>query len=404
MLTVEEALALVVQHSRPLAPQACALARCLGLRLAEPIVSDVDSPPYDKSLMDGYAVRSADLATGSAELRVVDEVTAGDVPHRALMPGDATRIMTGAPLPEGADAVVMIEESELLGGDPPRVRLTCSAPVRPEQNIIRTGVCMRRGEEVLSPGHLLRPGDVGLLAEVGRQRVQVYPRPHVAVLSTGNELVPAGTKPGPGQIRNSNGPMLVAMAASAGAETRDLGIARDDPEELYRRISQGLEGDALVLSGGVSAGKMDLIPQTLERCGVQAIFHKVLLRPGKPLWFGVHPERGTLVFGLPGNPVSSFVCFHLFVRLALQRLAGSQATAPPLKRARLAQAFQQKGDRPTWHPAALSEDGDQLTARAVRWQGSADLRALATAQGLIYFPAGTRAYEAGEEVQVLPFA
>lgn len=403
MLSVEEALALVVQHSRPLPPQMCSLSRCLGMRLAEPIVSDVDSPPYDKSLMDGYAVRSSDLAAGQAELHVVEEVTAGDVPRHALKTGEATRIMTGAPLPQGADAVVMVEESELLAGDPPRVRLTCGAPVKPEQNILRAGVCMRQGEEVLSPGRRLRAGDVGLLAEVGRDRVMVYPRPQVAVLSTGNELVPAGAKLGPGQIRNSNGPMLLAMAESAGCEVRDLGIARDDPEQLHARISQGLQGDALVLSGGVSAGVMDLIPQTLQRCGVEAIFHKVLLRPGKPLWFGVHAERGTLVFGLPGNPVSSFVCFHLFARLALQRMAGNDATAPPLRSAQLEQPFQQRGERPTWHPAEVREADGRLLTQTVRWQGSADLRALARAQGLIYFPAGTRAYAAGEEVQVLPF-
>ncbi len=402
MHTVDQALALVVEHAHALAPRSVPLSHSLGLMLAEAVTSDIDSPPYDKALMDGYAVRHDDLASGSAQLQVVDEVTAGDTPHRPLRPGEATRIMTGAPLPEGATAVVMVEESQLLPGEPPQVRIQTSPP-REGQHILRAAVCMRRGEEVLPRGHVIRPGDVGLLAEVGRSRVLVIPRPQVAVLATGNELVAANQHPRHGQIRNSNGPMLLAMAASAQADTHDLGIGRDDPRALRERILTGLQNDVLVLSGGVSAGKLDLVPLTLEQCGVVPVFHKLLLRPGKPLWFGHHAERNALVFGLPGNPVSSFVCFHLFVRLAIARLAGVGVERPPLKVACLAADFQHRGDRPTWHPAELFEDEGDRTCQPVRWQGSADLRALAKAQCLAHFPAGDRHYRAGEHVEVLPF-
>ncbi len=402
MHTVEQALALVVEHSRPLAARSAPLARSLGLTLAEDIASDNDSPPYDKALMDGYAVRHADLPSGFADLQVVAQLTAGETPQAALQPGQAIRIMTGAPIPAGATAVVMVEDSEMLPGEPAQVRLK-TRPPRDGQNILPRGVCMRAGEEVLPRGHVLRPGDIGLLAEVGRDRVRTIGRPQVAVLATGNELVTAGQPLRPGVIRNSNGPMLLAMAESAGAEVQDLGIARDDRQTLRERMQAGLAADVFVLSGGVSAGVLDLVPDMLKECGVTPIFHKLLLRPGKPLWFGYHREQNTLVFGLPGNPVSSFVCFHLFVRLALARLAGENRTAPPLQTAALAVDVHQKGDRPTWHPAELFTQQGQLTCRPVVWQGSADLRALARAQCLAHFPAGENQYPAGNAIDVLPF-
>jgi molybdopterin molybdotransferase len=401
MLSVDEALQLVLEHAVPLPAVEVDAAAALNYVLAETIVSDIDSPPHDKSIVDGYAVRSCDLADGSVELSVIEEVVAGAVPRLAVHAGEATRIMTGAPIPSGADCVVMVERTEMIAAA--RVRIQ-TGPLKPGQNILRRACAMRRDETVLEPGVVLRPIELGLLAEVGRSRVRVIAQPTVAVLSTGNELVPADEIPAAGQIRNSNGPMLAASIRKAGAAPIELGIVRDEREELRRAIQRGLAADVLVLSGGVSAGILDLVPGVLAELGVQQVFHKVNLKPGKPLWFGVRatvpPARQeTLVFGLPGNPVSSLVCFELFVRPAIARLAGRTWQSREIEAA-LTVDFNHRGDRPTYHPASFDSDG---RVTPLPWQGSADLRTLAAANSLICFASGDRSYAAGETVRVRLF-
>ena len=403
MLSVDEALQQVLARAAPCAPQVRPCGEALGLVLAEDISSDVDSPPHDKSLVDGYAVVADDLSDGSATLEVLEEVTAGAVPTRPVARGRATRIMTGAPVPNGADAVVMIERTELLT-DPnktPRVRIAAPA-VLAGQNIMRRATSLARGDVVLRTGARLRPIELGLLAEVGRVEVCVVDRPTVAVLPTGNELVPPVKVPAAGQIRNSNGPMLAAAAAAAGASPVDLGIAVDDPRQLRTAIERGLQCDLLLISGGVSAGVLDLVPGVLAELGVEQVFHKVDLKPGKPLWFGVLPRSGShaLVFGLPGNPVSSLVCFELFVRPAIGRMAGRDAALEEVS-APLAVEFQQRSDRPTYHPARLVGTGANLTVTPLDWQGSADLRTLVDAGALACFPGGARTYAAGKVIRVL---
>jgi molybdopterin molybdotransferase len=401
MLEVEQALLQVLERAAPKPPVRMNAADAMGLALAEDVASDIDSPPYDKALMDGYAVRAADLAGGEAELAVIEEVTAGAVPTRSVQEGEAVRIMTGAPIPEGADAVVMVEQSEMLEGEPPRVRLR-PPRVSPGKNILPQGRSMRRGEVVLHAGTDVRPIEVGLLAEVGRTEVLTRPRPTVAVLSTGDELVSADHTPEPGQIRNSNGPMLCAFVRHAGGAAVDLGIARDREEELRAKVERGLDEDVLVLSGGVSMGVADLVPKVLREAGVEQVFHKVRLKPGKPLWFGAaaRGERTTLVFGLPGNPVSSLVCFELFVRPAIAQLAGRDASRRPIRRVRLAGEFRQQGDRPVYHPAFLRDEEHGAVVELLNWQGSADLRTLADADCLVIFPAGEKHYSEGEQVAV----
>jgi len=406
MLSVEEALQLVLFHSRPLPVSAVDAADLLGRVLAEDIASDVDSPPHDKSIVDGYAVRLADLPNGEGDLQVLEEVTAGAMPTQPLQPGATTRIMTGAPIPAGAEAVVMVERSELLAKDSrgkPRVRLQ-DPTIRPGQNIVRRAASMARGQRVLHAGTELRAIELGLLAEVGRTQALAFPRPTLAVLATGNELVIPAKRPGPGQIRNSNGPLLLAAAQAAGAIARDLGIARDEPEALRHAISLGLQSDILVLSGGVSAGVLDLVPGVFADLGVRQVFHKVRLKPGKPLWFGVvqHDSRERLVFGLPGNPVSSLVCFELFVRPAIARLAGRAPQAWQEIGARLTADFAQRGDRLTLHPARLEVGAGQTQVTPLGWQGSGDLRALTGANALACFPPGDRVFRAGETIGVLP--
>jgi len=403
MLTVDDALNLVIGHAAPRSPELTPLRIAHGRILAESVVSDIDSPPHDKSVVDGYALIAADIAAPGVELTVLEEVTAGEVPKRPVVTGSATRIMTGAPIPAGANAVVMVEQTRLIGD---RVAILQS-PVKPGQNITPRAASLARGQTVLESGKLLRPIEIGLLAEVGRSSVAVIPPPRVSILATGNELVSPSAAPGPGQIRNSNGPMLTALARSAGAEATDMGFARDNESDLRRAIESGLSHDCLVVSGGVSAGVLDLVPKILHQLDVTQVFHKVNLKPGKPLWFGTRtPTRSvseeparTLVFGLPGNPVSSLVCFELFVRPAIQKLRGLAPIGLKKQTARLAKNHQQRGERPTYWPAAVCE-GEVMP---LAWKGSGDLRTLTDANCLAFFPAGEQLYSVGREIQILHF-
>lgn len=404
MLTVADAVDRVLRTIAPLPVRELPLDECWGLHLAADVVSDLDSPPFDKALMDGYAARTTDVASGKATLAVVEHITAGRSPQRQLAPGEATQIMTGAPLPAGADAVVRIEDTHLEGNT---VTIRTGA-VTAGQNIARRGTALRVGERVLAAGQPLTASRIAVLAELGRARLLVLPRPRIAVLATGDELVPVAQTPGPGQIRNSNEPMLVAQIRAAGGTPIPLGIARDTREHLSGKIQQGLQADVLVLSGGVSAGKLDLVPSELAAAGVHEVFHKVDMKPGKPVWFGAWNRPGggppCAVFGLPGNPVSSMVCFELFVRTALRRLMGTEPAAPQPFAARMHSPFVARNDRPTYHPADVSWTAAGWEARMVNWHGSFDLRATVDANGMVFFPPGERHYHAGDVVEAYTWA
>jgi len=397
LLSVGQGQEIVLRHGRPLPPEVVPLtSSSLGLVLAEDVASDLDMPPYDKALMDGYAVRAADLAGGQAELEVVEEIMAGHTPARPVGAGQAARIMTGAPIPSGADAVVAVERTRLL--EATRVRIEVGPP-KPGQHILRRGAETRKGEVVFTAGTVLRPQEFGVLATVGRTAVQARPAPVVALMTTGDEVVEASQQPGPGQIRNGNSPMLAAQIVRAGGVPRYLGIARDLVESLRRLIAEGLRSPMLVLSGGVSAGLADLVPGVLRDSGVEPHFHKVAMKPGKPIFFGTRGE--TLVFGLPGNPVSSFACFELFVRPAIRRMRGHADAGPKWVDATLAENFSYPTDRPTYHPAWLDWSESGWRVRAVPWFGSADLRGLTRANSLVLLEAGSRQYTAGESRPVL---
>ena len=409
MITVDEALQHVLSHTRGRETNRVPVQDALGAVLAEEVFSDIDSPPHDKAMMDGYAIAAGDLSDASdaaIDLEIIEEVTAGDVPTKSLSPGQATRIMTGAPVPDGVGAVVMIEQTELLNdgqdGQPARVRIQ-NAALAKGTNILPRATSLAVGQSVLRPGTLIRPIEVGVLSEIGQTEVEVFSPPKVAVMTSGNELVTPDVKPGPGQIRNSNNPMLVALARRAGASVTDLGIARDEEVAIAEMVREGLQHDVLILSGGVSAGVLDLVPKVLRESGVEQVFHKVNLKPGKPVWFGVCNSEGrtTLVFGLPGNPVSSLVCFELFTRPAITSLRGEDHVAPPRIRASLAQPHQQRGDRPVYFPGVLSETKEFPSVAPLPWKGSADLSTLSQANCLIYFPAGDRQYDAGDFIDVV---
>ena len=409
MLSVSDAIAAVLNATSPLVPESLPLAETLGLVLAEDIYSNTDLPPFDKSLVDGFAIR---LSSFQSELPVLEIVSAGQVPTRQLDQAACIQIMTGAQLPIGADAVVPIEHTSPRSDANGKMVVTFSSNVatwRSGTNIIRRGAALKHGELVVISGSELRPQELGALAELGHANVRTRRRPRVAALATGDELVPIDQTPGPGQIRNSNELMLCAQIRRAGAAPIPLGIARDERAHLRERIEAGLQADVLVLSGGVSMGEKDLVPSELAAVGVRQVFHKVNVKPGKPAWFGVldksptanSPVSRTLVFGLPGNPVSSMVCFELFVRPALRHLMGYAAAEPTPIKARLTQAHTTKGDRPTYHPARIEWHPNGPTVTAVPWVGSSDLRATVAANSMALFPAGDQTYKTDSIVDVI---
>ena len=405
MLTVAEALRAVLTHARPLPSERVELLSAIGSTLDEDVVADLDLPPFDKALVDGFAVRSADFAGSEpVGLDVVDEILAGGTPNRRIEAGQAAAIMTGAPLPDGADAVVMVEKTRRDGD-----RVVISGIVASGQNRLLRGREMRSGEIVLPRGVVLGPGKLGVAASVGAARLLVRPKPTVAIVATGDELVTIDRTPGPGQIRNSNTVLLAALTELDGGSSRPMPIAPDRPESLREAFGRCLfdEGvDVLLVSGGVSAGRRDLVPEALESIGVGCLFHKVQVKPGKPLWFGVGPDREgrppALVFGLPGNPVSGLVGFLLFVRPALRRLQGIATEAEPPILLALATDYDHDDDRDVYRPARLVDGLDGSSqVEPLGWAGSSDLRAAASADGFAIFPAGVRIYVRGDRVGFL---
>jgi len=399
MLEVADALAEVLKHARPLKTEVAALtSAALGLVLAVDIPADMDSPPFPKSLRDGFAVRAADCASPNAELKVVEEVPAGAMPTKTIGPGEASRIFTGAPMPSGADAVVMQEDTQPLDGG--RVRITDSA-VKPRQHVFAQGTEMKAGDVVLKAGTVINPACFGVLASVGKTAVPTFPFPRVAVLSTGSELVEANMKPVGGQIRNTNGPMLTALTVRGGGLPQDLGIARDNVAITKSLIREGISvSNVVLIAGGVSVGKFDLVPDVLKELGVTIHFRQVRLKPGKPLLFGT-ASNGTLVFGLPGNPVSAFVGFELFVRPALRILGGHKEAGPRKIKLPVTEGLAESNDRPTYRPAKLELGATGWSVRPLPWAGAPDLLGLQPADALLSLPAGDTRCDRGAMMDVV---
>jgi molybdopterin molybdotransferase len=399
MLEVADALAEVLAHAKPLGSETAALTTAaLDQVLAADVTADADSPPFPKSLRDGYAVRSADCATPGAELNVIEEVPAGKMPTRPIGPGEASRIFTGAPIPEGADAIVMQEHAQPL--DRGRVRIT-DALVKPRQHVYAQGTEMRAGAVVLATGTPLNPAAFGVLASVGKTSVPVYPLARVGIIATGDELIEAHELPKPGQIRNTNGPMLAALTARAGGRPRYLGIAPDGRAATRALLAQGLEGsDVVLIAGGVSVGDYDLVPGALKELGVTIHFRQIRVKPGKPLLFGTGPN-GALVFGLPGNPASSFVGFELFVRPALRILGGHKQAGPRTIRLPVTESIAETNDRPTYRPAKLEEGETGWRVAPLPWSGAPDLVGLQPADALLVLPAGDTRVDRGAIMDVV---
>ncbi|MEA2933241.1 MAG: molybdopterin molybdotransferase [Actinomycetota bacterium] len=388
MIPVEDARARVLDACPPLTARSVTLADALGRVLAEPVVSGVDVPPFANTAMDGFAVRASDTAGAPVRLEVVATLAAGaDPAGLAVGPGQAVRIMTGAPMPAGADAVVMVERTS-TEGDSVVVELAAAAGehVRAPGDDLRTGDTVFEASAVLTPGHL------GVLASLGLSEVTVFPPARVGVLSTGDELVEGGAPLRPGQIRDSNRPTLLAMVRDAGCEAVDLGTARDDEDAIRARLEEGLAGcDAVVTSGGVSVGDFDYVKVVLDRIG-RMDWWQVAIRPAKPFAFGVAGPRATPVFGLPGNPVSSMVSFEMFVRPGLRRMMGHppERLLRPVVEAVADEPLPRRPDGKLHLIRVVATHGadGRYHVRQSGGQGSHMLRAMALANALALVPDG----------------
>jgi molybdopterin molybdotransferase len=402
MISYADALRIVLESATRIMPvETVPLVLAPGRILAETIASAEDIPAHANSAMDGYAVRAEDLATATAEqpvaLAVVDESSAGAVALQRVAPGSAIRIMTGGLVPEGANAIVEVESTSERDGV-----VTVRRAVRPGDSVRSAGEDVRAGEVVLRSGRRLTPGDIGVLASLGVVNVPVRVPPKVGILSTGNEIVEPSRQPAVGQLRNSSSPALYAYCAEVGAEPIDLGIARDDREELEEKLEHGLRFDILLTTGGVSAGEYDFVQTILPELGVDVRFHKVNIKPGKPILFGVFAagQDETLVFALPGNPVSTLIGFHQFVRPALRAMM--QETSEPIRlRAALATPIRKSDSKRHFVRGVLSTAADGALAVATTGtQSSGAMSSMSRANCLIVLTEDQGSLEVGALVDV----
>jgi molybdopterin molybdotransferase len=397
MLSIDEALERVLRGLAPLGAERVPLAEAAGRVAAAPATSAVDLPPFDRSAMDGYAVRAADTAPG-VPLRLAGGVAAGEVASSALEPGTATRVSTGAAIPPGADAVLQSELAVVRDG-----HVTPERTLAPGTHVRVRGEDLRAGAELAPDGSVLTLPRISALASAGVGEVTVHRRPRLHLVVPGSELLPLGAPPEPGRIHESNGLMVRLLAGRAGAEVVDHGVIGDDREATRSAVSAGLAGDVLVVSGGVSVGPHDHVKPAFEDCGVEEVFWRVRIKPGKPLWFG---RRGdTLVFGLPGNPLSTIVCFCVFIEPALRRQAGERDARPRLEAGRLTTPAQASDGRTTFLTARLCPGADGvLEATPTERQGSHMTGALGESDGFAVAPEDAGELPAGAPVDVLRLA
>jgi molybdopterin molybdotransferase len=421
VVSFEEARHLVEQHAAGISPRDAATVDLLvasGRVLAEEIVADRDFPPFARATRDGYAVRAADLAQVPARLEVLGEVKAGDWPEPevgSVGRGQAVGIMTGAPLPAGADAVVMVEYTAAAG-----TAVEIQRSVKPGENFVPRGAEARAGQLLLDRGRRLDHAGIAIAASAGKSRVQVFRKPRVAVLSTGDEVVEIDAAPGPAQIRNSNSYSLATQIQNAGGEPVRLRIAPDERERLRALIEKGLECDLLLLTGGVSMGKYDLVEQVLAELKAEFYFTGAEIQPGRPVVFGscgalalvpaatspsaragAPAPHKKYFFGLPGNPVSTMVTFELFARPMIEALAGMAPQSLIFLRARLKSEIRTKTGLKRFLPAVLSGEFENAEVELAKWQGSGDIATLARANCYVVIPPDRERIEAGEWVSLL---
>jgi molybdopterin molybdotransferase len=397
MLTHEQARQAVIEHLQtkksPRATTVVSVWEALGYVLAQNIQTDRAYPPFDRATRDGYAVRASD-ATNGADLRCAGEIKAGDTATTPLARWTCVQIMTGAALPPGSDAVVMLEHVQREGDN-----IRFDRDTRPGQNFVPRASEAKSGQVILTPGTRLGFAEVALAAQVGQTELLCAAKPRIAILSTGDEIVLVDQKPGPFQIRNSNSVSLAAQTKLAGGEPILLGNAPDRADILRTKIERGLREDVLVISGGVSMGKYDLVEMVLKDLGAEFFFDAVAIRPGKPAVFG--RCRDTYVFGLPGNPISTMVTFELLVTAAIDLLNGAPARALPIVQAQLSEPVREKPGLTHFLPARVQWPASAPEVKPLPWQGSGDVAALARANCFLIVPPDREEMSAGAIVSIL---
>src|SRR5215469_5273449 len=404
LLSFAEARHLVEQHASRLAatsPEFVNMLDAVGLALAEDLRADRDFPPFPRATSDGYEVCAADVQAVPAKLRCIGMIKAGSAPEEdeiTLLSGQAVEIMTGAPVPAGADAVVMVEHTAVAEDV-----VTVKRPVHAGENVVAAGAEARRSDVMVPKGTRINHVVVAVAAALGRPELAVHRRPLVAVLATGDELVDINLPPGRNEIRNSNSFSLAAQVHQAGGEPVILPVARDEAAEIALLLRKGLQSELVLLTGGVSMGKYDLVEEVLASLGAEFFFTGVAIQPGKPLVFGQVKADGqrTPFFGLPGNPVSTMVTFQLFVRPVLDALGGSKPEPLPFAQAKLTEPFTTKTGLTRFLPAHLGGTHEDPEVELVRWQGSGDLMAASKANCYIVVPTDRETFKAGEAVSVL---
>jgi molybdopterin molybdotransferase len=394
MISFFEAKRLILESTEPKAAVEVNCEHAFGMAAVEDVVSDTDIPPFNKSAMDGYAVRSQDVASVPVTLKVVDTIPAGKYFKNGLSGGECVKIMTGAPVPAEMDSVIMVENSKTETDG----RVTFFKDCVSGRNICFQGEDVKKGETILKKGTMIKGPEIAILATAGRRRVKVIGKPEVATLSTGSEIVEPGERLPEGKIRNSNGPMLNALLRSLGCETEYLGIAGDETEGLRERIRRGFKKDILLLSGGVSVGDYDLVPEVLRGEGAEIVFHKVRIKPGKPLLFARKDK--CLIFGIPGNPVSNYVAFFLYIKPAVQKMIGAQYERPPVD-AIMDIDFYNKSDRLHIVPSRYTIKDGQFHMSPIRLNGSADIIGCSSSNCFALFECGAGPLRKGEKVKIL---
>ncbi len=396
MISVEEALEILLSNLPERRVEQVGFQEALGRVLAEDLIATCDVPPFERSSMDGYAVRAADVMNSPVKLKVVGESRAGGEIAPGIRAGEAVAIMTGAPVPEGADAVEVIEQCE-IGDDAREVRIL--KPVRLRENIAPRGSEAKAGAVVLAAGHRVGPAEIAVMATFGYERVKVYGRPRIAIFATGDELVEFYQTPRPGQIRNSNAYCLAAQLRLIGLEPDYLGIVRDDREELRRKMLEGLERDVLIITGGVSMGEYDFVRDVFRDLELEILFSKVAIKPGKPTVFARRGEK--LVFGLPGNPISALITFECFVRPAVGRLCGMTAPELPRMHGELLGDMRQSPGRTAFMPAWVTWRDGGWKVEPLLWKSSADIVGFTGANAAFIFPKNRDLLRKGEIVEVM---
>jgi molybdopterin molybdotransferase len=382
MITVRQALEIALQKTTRLPIETLPFLESAGRILAEDVISDVDMPPFPRSTMDGYAVRSAEVRSVPARLQVAGTIPAGSYPNFSLQPMQAAKIMTGAPLPPGADAVQMVEKTRSLEEG---TAVAILESVAAGNNVSPLGSEARRGEVVLPAGQFISPGAIGLLAAVGKSTVAVYRAPAVGILATGDELVEVDAKPERGQIRNSNSSTLYAQVRQAGGRPDLLGVAKDTHANLRHRIADGLHYDLFLATGGVSMGDLDLVEDVFAEFGLEVFFDKIAMKPGKPVVMA-RSNRGGIIFGLPGNPVSATTVFEVLVRPVMRKMMGFPVYQNQMVLATLTEPFANRSGRENYAPAVAWYEEKRFMVRPLKSKGSGDVVTYAKSNSYLICP------------------